>query len=389
MTLQELHILLSARVREQIEERIGADPMKIALEKNLPHAGLIATQIKYLSRARTKLPAYYQSRCIIPSLAFEQSSSQTCAETLVRGGRLCVDLTCGLGIDSMYLSRNFERVIAVERDEVLSAVAKENFARLGITNIEVVNDTAENFLQSFTGHADMIYADPDRRDEGGRKMVLLQDCSPDILALLPALRAAADNLTVKLSPMFDTAEAIRIFGPDARISALSESGECKQLTVECGADTEGCTLTAVMADRKQEISFAADDTDAAADDTFSPERYRYLIVPDVSLAKIRCVRRYLSSSGAFSYSENGYGFARQVPSSPFGRVLEIESIEPFSPKSLKTQLRRQGIRQADIMRREFPLSAQQIAAQLGIRQGGKLCMCFTQINGQMYQIKIR
>lgn len=389
MTLRELEILCTRQAREQIERHIECDPMKIALEKHLPDARLIASQVKYLQRARTKLPVLYDARCVIPSLAFEQASSQTCAGFLDCGGKLCIDLTCGLGIDAMHMARRFEKVIALERDEVLAAVARENFARLGITNIEVVNTSAENFLSSFGAHADQIYADPDRRDEKGRKKVLLQDCSPDIGALLPQLKRTADNIAIKLSPMFDTAEALRIFGPTAEVSALSEGGECKQVLVKCGKAVAQSQLVAVMADKGESIRFDASDDAPRTNAAFDSSLYRFLIVPDVALSKIRCVEKYLDSIGAYFYSENGYGFCTEAPREVFGRIMQIESIEPFAPKTLKRRLRELGIRRADIMRREFPLSCDQIASQLGISQGGTRRICFTRIDGQLFQILLR
>lgn len=389
MTLQELQILLAPQTGEQIERCIECDPMKIALEKHLPDARLIASQVKYLQRARIKLPEFYKARCIIPSLAFEQSSSQHCAKLLDFGGRLCIDLTCGLGTDSMYLARRFEKVIAIERDRTLAAVARENFARLAIGNIEVIDSSAEEFLASFSSHADLIYADPDRRDDKGRKLVLLQDCSPDICALLPRLKQAADNIAIKLSPMFDTAEALRIFGPKARVSALSEAGECKQLLVQCGSDVADAELVAVMADRGESMRFSADGHMPHSPAEFEKEKYRFLIVPDVSLSKIRRVGKYLSGIGAYFYSENGYGLCAEAPQSVFGRVMEIESMEPFAPKVLKRRLREQGIRRADIMHRQFPLSTEQIASRLGISQGGRRSICFTTIEGRAYQIMLR
>ena len=389
MTLQELDILRTPQAKQYIERLLECDPTKIALDKNLPDARLIASQVKYLQRARTKLPALYEARCIIPSLAFEQSSSQTCAEFLDCEGKLCIDLTCGLGIDSMHLAKRFEKVIAIERDETLAEVERENFARLGIENIEVINCAAEEFLASFSAHADLIYADPDRRDDRGRKKVLLQECSPDIGTLLPRLLHMADRVAVKLSPMFDTVEALRIFGPEVKISALSEGGECKQLLVQCGRAITDTEFVAIRADKAQKICFGANDDSIQERIPFNPDKYKFLIVPDVSLSKIRCAEKYLADMSAYFYSENGYGFCTEAPATVFGRIMEIESIETFAPKTLKRRLREQGIKRANIMRRLFPLSAEQIAYRLGITQGGTRNLCFTRIDGQLYQIMLR
>ena len=56
MTPEQYRLLLTPEVRRTVEEQIGRDPAAIALDKRIPHAALIATQVKYLARARTKLP---------------------------------------------------------------------------------------------------------------------------------------------------------------------------------------------------------------------------------------------------------------------------------------------------------------------------------------------
>lgn len=188
MTTEDILLLDTPLLRQLTEENIGRDPNAVALDKRIAHAGLVATQVKYLQRARRKLPSYYEARAILPPLAFEQSSSEAAATRKSWRGDVCIDLTCGLGVDSFHLSRRFARVIAVERDAALARAAEINFRRLGADNITVVCTAAEEFLNKFAaadGRADLIYADPDRRSAAGRKLVLPEDCSPDILHRKP------------------------------------------------------------------------------------------------------------------------------------------------------------------------------------------------------------
>lgn len=186
--------------------------------------------------------SYYEARCILPPLAFEQASSEACAARKSCSGERVLDLTCGLGVDALYLSKRFREVITLERDATLAAVAGENFRRLGATNIRVINSSAEAFLASTRDHFDWIYADPDRRSAEGRKLVRLEDCSPDIPKLLPELRRIAPNLCVKNSPLFDVGETFRLFGP-CRTEVVSLHDECKEVVVY--ADGTGPLLTAV------------------------------------------------------------------------------------------------------------------------------------------------
>ena len=58
MTDIDIEILLSKEVREAIERNIERDPAKVALDRGVPHAAMVATQVKYLQRARRKLASH-------------------------------------------------------------------------------------------------------------------------------------------------------------------------------------------------------------------------------------------------------------------------------------------------------------------------------------------
>ena len=139
-----------------------------------------------------------------------------------------LDLTGGLGVDSWAFSRVAERVVSYERDAVLAEAAKRNFARLGADNIEVRCETVTP--ETELPEADLIYADPARRDAAGRKVFLLEDCTPDILTLLPMLWKKAPAILLKLSPMADLTMLVQRLGPALReIHVVESDGEVKEL----------------------------------------------------------------------------------------------------------------------------------------------------------------
>ena len=237
ITSNDIATLLDPQLRDYIAGHLSDDPGRVALSLR-EHGALIATQIKYLQRARVKLPSYYAALCILPPLSFEQSSSEETASVKRYSGDTCLDLTCGLGVDAFYLSKRFRQVIAVERNAELSEIARINFRLLGVQNIRVVNSPAEAFLEQLrgqtqtTGTIDLIYIDPARRDDQGKKVWLLEDCSPDAKALMPQLLALAPKVVVKASPLFDVDEAFRLFGDTVSVEIVSVRGECKEVLIE-------------------------------------------------------------------------------------------------------------------------------------------------------------
>lgn len=381
LTSEELALLLTEPVQRAIAAARGRDPLEVALDRRIPHARLVATQVKYLARAERKLPTYAAAQCILPPLAFEQASSEACAAHKAIAGDAVLDLTCGLGVDTLFLSRRFRRVVTLERDPVLADVARENFRRLGVGNVEVVTAAAEEYLDGEGLRFDWVYADPDRRAADGRRLLRIEECSPDVLALRPRIRAAAARLCLKNSPLFDVDEALRLFS-DARVEVVSLADECKEVIV-CD-DGSGPLVTATALGRG---SFAArpDAEPPAAPARFDAERYRWLIVPDVALQKARLTRLHLAGR-ADMWSENGFAFAAEEPHGVIGRVLSIERIEPYDPRRLKRELKGRG---AEVLKRDFPLPAEELMRRLGLHAGGDLRLAFTKSGGDFWTIRLK
>ena len=379
MNDEQLDILLTDEVAEQIENHLDDDPQRVALQLGR-HGSLIATQIKYLQRARQKLPSYYAARCILSPIAFEQASSELSAAEKHYRGDLCIDLTCGLGVDAYHFSHTFRRVVAVESDPVRARMAALNFRRLGANNVEVVVARAEQFIETFEGHADLIYVDPARRDGDDRKVSALEDCSPNVATLMPRLRQVATTVVVKLSPLYDVQEVFRRFGATAAVSVISLHGECKEVLVELLADRAKGVLRVVMA-TEGILEFDPEQECAAANGYDPP--YGYLLVPDVSLCKVRRVGCYAQQIGAYALSDRGYCLCATPPDHPFGRLYTIEQVWPYHPKSLKKELRQRGMDRCNLMRNDFPLGVEVVARALGIGQGGSRFAALCRIDGSL------
>lgn len=380
MTHEEKDILLREEVRKAIDANIERDPVRIALDRNIPYAREVATQVKYLQRARTKLPMLYDARCIIPQRAFEQSSSQQCAAAKRIEGESLLDLTCGLGIDSIAFAQRFKRVVAIERDEVLAEVVRDNLKRLNITNIEVATSSAEDYIASCNEHYDWVYADPDRRTAEGRRVVRLEDCSPNMLELWPAIERISKRVAIKNSPLFDVDEAFRLFG-DCSVEVISLGGECKEVMIYVDGAEPRLAAEAVGVGR-YEVNRDEALKATLSSHNFTAEEYRYLIVPDVALQKARLVAAALNGK-ADIWSNNSFGFARQKPEGVLGRTEKIISVEEYDSKALRRKLKGKGI---DIMMRDFPTSLDEVRRKCGMRSGNTHRIALTRIGGKCYTI---
>ena len=166
----------------------------------------------------------------------ERSYAQCTSEAVARykssflSGSGLIDLTGGIGVDSLFLRNSFTNVIAVEHNESLHRIASYNLDKLGIQNVLRIRGDACAFLQKRMSLSDFIYIDPDRRSEFGRS-VALEHLSPNVLELLPLLKKRTKQVYLKLSPLFDLKEVHRKFSNVECIFLIAEKGEIKEVGV--------------------------------------------------------------------------------------------------------------------------------------------------------------
>ena len=379
-TAEEFSILCSEECYEAVKANIDRKPTDIALDKRVVHAAIVATQVKNLQKARTKLPSYFAVQAIVPTLAYEQSSSEECAERKQLEGESVLDLTCGLGVDSLALSKRFKRVVTLERNEMVAAVARENFRRLGAKNIEVVCSSAEEYLATCTDHFDWCFSDPDRRGEKGEKLVRLEDCSPDVVALMPTLKRIADKICIKCSPLFDVDEAFRLFG-ECAVETVSLGGEAKEVNIYIDGSAPRLTAVAVGIG---EVSASIEERNSARWSTQPSDlaQYRYITLPDVALQHSRMVA--VAFEGKCDvWSNNGVALSIEKPEGVLGRTFEVEAIYNID-SSFKRVIK--GAK-AEIYRRDFPMSNAEICKRYRCSEGGKERWCFTRIGDNFVAIK--
>lgn len=403
MEQHDFDILVSAEGRELVDRHIGSDPARLALKLRNP---AVTQQIRVLQKCRAKLPAYYAARCIVPQVAYEQSSSEATAAARTAGianaipaaeRALAVDLTCGLGVDSLALSRVFDRVTAVEIDPLRAKIAGWNFGLLGAGNVEVVNSSAENFLAVWPQGrtVDLVYVDPSRKKSDGKRVYSLEDSSPNILALLPGLRKIARRIVVKLSPLFDVAEIYRLFGEEACVEVISLDGECKEVLAKVGfterevaARTPYMRVTVVRRGEALRYDFCRAEIEEAADAAFGMPvgDDRFLLVADVAFHKSRTVRayvrKYLADIPGGLRLSGDYLFADEPLDDFPGKTYRITFRHPYQPKEIRRILRSRGIRRVNVHRRNFPWSSDEIGRALGVELGGSTDIFCTLVEGE-------
>src|SRR5690606_17789024 len=210
---------------------INEDPIKLLLKySNDEGKKLLVEQIASRKKIRKKLPSWYQNLDLIflPGLSLEQSSSEdtgTLKANLISGKHL-LDITGGMGVDTFFLSQNFDKTTYVEKNPELYKTATHNLSALS-KRIETVNADGIEILKKSA--ADVVYIDPFRRDSANQKMVSLADCEPNVLHLKPWLTQNGRVTYIKASPMLDIHTAINELKNVSEVWIISSRNECKEV----------------------------------------------------------------------------------------------------------------------------------------------------------------
>ncbi|MBC5774124.1 hypothetical protein H8S95_08625 [Pontibacter sp. KCTC 32443] len=367
-------------ILEHLHEQLATLMLQARRYPDLPVAELVQ-QIQARQKAMSKLPVWAADpELIFPAnISVEQSSSEATAafKASLVTGKLLVDLTGGFGADSFYFSKSFEQVIHVEQNQELSEIANYNFGILGASNIQTIATTANQFLEGFTGYADVLYLDPARRGDRSEKLHLLQDCEPDILNLLPVLFQKADKVLLKASPMLDIDLAISQLRKVVKVWVVAVQNECKEvlyLLQQNPAVQPELEAVNIKADGSISTFVFTGDQEQKATPPYS-DPLTYVYEPNAAILKAGAYKSITQQFPVYKLHPNSHLYTSDtlLPDFP-GRVFKCTGTSRYNKKELLARLPR---KQANITIRNFPESVASIRKKTGIREGGNLYLFFT------------
>lgn len=373
---------------EFIAQNKDADVRALALSKKPDEIDLhfCLQQIEGLQVAQKKLPAWAKTEGILypPKVSLEQCSSEQTAhykqqlveQLLTMKREKMADLTGGFGIDFSFLAKLFDEADYVEQNDKLCDIASQNFPLLGLQHTRIHNKTCEDFIDEM-GHFDLIYLDPSRRDELGRKVIALSDCSPKIEALQEKLLKHSQLVLVKLSPMLDIEDTLRRLACVSEVHVVSVSGECKEvLLVLCREKKDELRFYCVnITTPTQTFSTKTRDVEPV----LASHLERYLYEPNASILKAGvqnalCKSYDVKKLHPFSHLFVSAHFIEDFP----GRCFIIEDSCGFGKKDLKKLL--EGINQCNLTVRNFPASVAELRKRLKLREGGNIFIFATTLS---------
>lgn len=369
-------IILSTQILDFIEAHENDNVHTLALQsKRYPDIDmpLAIRQIAGRQIAKEKIPLWYSNRLLVypKHLSLEQCSSEPTAryKASLHNGDSLVDLTGGMGVDFYFLSAQFKHATYLEQQPELVDIAVHNFKTLGLQHISTVQADATTYLQQMD-NVDMIYIDPARRSEAGRKTVLIEDCTPNITEIEDWLEQKAELTMIKLSPMLDISLAIRSLRKISDVYIISVNNECKELVFLKKKNAERLKLHCVhiLNDRTDTFSFTKEEEEEA-DIPHVSVLGKYIYEPNASILKAGGYKSITKKFAVKKLHPSSHLYTSDILHSDFhGRKFVIENILTLNKKDLKELIT--NTKQANITTRNFPLSTQELRKKTGLKEGG-------------------
>ena len=284
------------------------------------------------------------------------------------------DLTGGFGVDFSFTSCAFAAATYVERNEQLCHIVEHNLPLLGLNNATVVCADAVEYLSTVEPQT-MLFLDPARRDEHGAKTVMLADCTPNVVQLLPQLLEKSRFTMLKLSPMLDWHKAVDdLQGTVREVHIVSVGGECKELLLVLSTVVESelkvyCADLSTASDSFSLFVYTPGSSAPVANSKLKTQNSKFVHEPNASIMKAGCFDELAAAYGVSPVSRNSHLFLSDEPVEGFpGRSFVVEHVTTMNKGELRKAL--VGIEKANIATRNFPLTVAELRKRLKIKDGG-------------------
>lgn len=375
-----------------MQDHLEEDPAKLFLGQKQQldfDLKLAIVQLQARQKAIKKIPTWVKDSSLVfpPNLSVEQASSEETAlfkSGLVSGASM-VDLTGGFGVDTYYLSKEFDKAYYCERNEELSAIFSHNMKALGETKFSIFSGNSLEFLGQFEGILDLIYVDPARRGGHNQKLYKLADCEPDIVAHWDLLKSKSKSILLKASPMLDLKQALLEIPDIQQIWVVSVRNEVKEVLLfweKHKAQTERvihCVDLHPKGNKEFAFTFENEEECVSSFADFGAK----LVEPMAAILKAGAFKSFGSRFGLAKLHPNSHLYtADEVADNVPGRIFEVVQ-EVSNPKKELKLLFPSG--KVNVITRNYVIKAEELKKKYKLKDGGDEYLIGTKV-GEKYKL---
>ena len=336
-------------------------------------------QVEGRQRTHDKLPTFAQIEdwWYPVRLSCEQCSSEATARykaAIIRqlGEKqdILIDLTGGYGVDTYFLSEQTTQAHYVERNEELCRIAQHNF-QIANKPIHVHNTSAEDFLAQYSMAGSVssdvkkevvVYLDPARRDAHGGKVFRIEDCEPNIIKILPSLRAISNTILIKFSPMLDITSALQSLGNEWDVHVVALHNEVKEIIFVTGNNR--IHAVNILHEGNDQFSFTRSEEKSALC-AMADCICEYIYEPNAAIIKAGAFRLVSERYQLHKLDHNTHLYTADQLIEDFpGRVWKVIA----QPIKNQRDIAALGIQRAAILTRNYPLTPEELRKKFKVQE---------------------
>ena len=336
-------------------------------------------QVEGRQRTHDKLPTFAQIEdwWYPVRLSCEQCSSEATARykaAIIRqlGEKqdILIDLTGGYGVDTYFLSEQTVQAHYVERNEELCRIAQHNF-QIANKSIHVHNTSAEDFLAQYPMAGSVssdvkkevvVYLDPARRDAHGGKVFRIEDCEPNVIKILPFLRAISNTILIKFSPMLDITSALQSLGNEWDVHVVALHNEVKEIIFVTGNNR--IHAVNILHEGNDQFSFTRSEEKSALC-AMADCICKYIYEPNAAIIKAGAFRLVSERYQLHKLDHNTHLYTADQLIEDFpGRVWKVIA----QPIKNQRDIAALGIQRAAILTRNYPLTPEELRKKFKVQE---------------------
>jgi predicted RNA methylase len=373
MEYEKLLVSLKAGIATELEQelRLG-DKLSInriqQLKEEYPELPIPDLLSHYALQKRGRAKFGRANEMVFTALGVEQSSSEVLGKYHNRrAGKVntLADLCCGIGGDLQYLAENRKLVYAVDLDKDTLTCAAYNCAKWD--NIVYLQEKAEEFCHK----VDLIFADPDRRPEGVRKM-RIEDMQPGLGDLLDLFfkKKLCRGMLIKLAPVINYLKVEKeIFSNWKKYATqryswefISENGVMKEILLCVGDQSERIKRKAVLLPAGLELK--GNGSEEIAEKGWQT----YVFEPDNAIIRAGLVQKLgLELGYQLLDSHLALLTGEQEVLQEYGKLYKLKKNLPYNRKVIQKYLREVEAGELVIKTRGFPETVESLRKKFKLK----------------------